>query len=522
MSEAADIAREVRMASRELGDLTPLREGAPTATTKEAAAMKDRRTKVERLRQRGVDPFPRRFAGRTPASKIHAGHDPGHLDEGEQEVVYRVAGRLVGCRRHVKATFMDLRDSSGEIEVYCLREDLSEEAYDQIADIDIGDMLGVEGRLTVSRLGELILRGKTITVLAKAIALPPKRHVDKYQTRQRPEVELIVREECRQLFEARAQLLSFVRQWFGGRSFLEVETPILLPQAAGAAARPFETHGNALDTSLFMRIATEQHLKRWLVGGFERVFEIGRCFRNEGLSKRHHFEFTMLEWIEGYADYQATMSLIEELVSALGVALTGSAQIKRNGKVIDLTPPWRRVSVRELLLEETGVDVMTADRGRLLLLAGDKSSPAVGWSELVGIVYSKVVEPALTQPTFVMDFPGDLFPLAKRHPTTPEMAESFEAVLGGVEIATGVTSLNDADEQRTRFAEQLARPQAAAGDPIHGLDEDFLRALSYGMMPGTCAGVGVDRVLMLITGRASLREAIPFPTLRGGPSEVDP
>jgi lysyl-tRNA synthetase class 2 len=348
--------------------------------------------------------------------------------------------------------------------------------------------------------------------------MPPQKGEEQKGWRSdRRELDVIAADSARTMLRTRNRLNRFLRDWYEGQGFLEIESPILLPLASGAAARPFVTHGNALDSNLYMRIAIEQSLKRWTIGGFENVYELGRCFRNEGMSKRHHFEFTMLEWMKGYTEYHDTMDLIEEVVSSAAMELCGTMRLQRHDKAFDLTPPWRRVTVRELVREETGVDVMSADRGELATLLGVARHLNTDWPELVAAIYSKLVEPNIVQPTFVIDFPGELFPLAKRHREVPEVSEAFEAVVAGIEIATGVTSIPDVDEQRMRFAEQRARAQRTQdGDGLpNSMDEDFLRALAHGMMPATGAGLGVDRILMLLMERHSLREVIPFPTLQG-------
>lgn len=496
--------------------LAPLRVLGKEAGAAEIATTADRRKKAATLRDEVSDSFPRRFPGRMQMSAIHAVHGDGGA-EAQQDRSYRVAGRLMACRRHRKATFMDLRDESAEVEVLCLLEDLDAEAYEQLSYVDVGDIVGVDGRLVATRRGEPALRATAVAVLGKSFVLPPQKNEPKATAKSnRLEADLIAGAKAHDVLRMRSKLIADARSWFAARAFLEVETPILLPLASGAAARPFVTHGNALDSNLYLRIATEQHLKRWVIGGFDRIFEVARCFRNEGMSNRHHFEFTMLEWIEGYADYEASMRIIEEVVSHCAVALNGSTRIERKGELIDLAPPWRRVSIREAIGEVIGMDIQDADRGRLAMLLGKGVDIEVPWPELVGIVYSKLVEPKLSQPAFVMDFPGELFPLARRKASDPWTAESFEAVIGGIEIATGVTCINDVDEQRVRFAEQRARSESTREREDDGaMDEEFLGALAYGMMPATCAGVGVDRVLMLLAGGHALREVIPFPTLRG-------
>ncbi|HEU4392009.1 MAG TPA: amino acid--tRNA ligase-related protein [Solirubrobacterales bacterium] len=487
-----------------------LRVGDPTATPKEAAVMAERRDKIERLRSSGSEPFAKSFPDRTDTASLQE----GELEDGS---TLRVAGRLVGRRHHGQIVFMDVRDGSGEVQVLCLRDELDLENYARIADIDVGDIIGVEGEVTTSKRGERLVKARSLTILGKALLMPPQRGAEQKGWRSdRRELDVIAGDSNRAMLRTRSALNAFLRRWFDTQDFIEVDTPVLLPLASGAAARPFVTEGHALGSNLYMRIAIEQSLKRWTIGGFEQVYELGRCFRNEGMSKRHHFEFTMLEWMKGYTDYQDTMDIVEEVVSSAAEEVIGKLQFERGDKVFDLSRPWRRTTVREAILQKTGADVMSADRGELVRMLGVKHSDT-NWSELVAAVYGKLVEPTILQPTFVTDFPGDLFPLAKRRPDTPELAESFEAVIAGVEIATGITSQNDVDEQRTRFAEQQARAKQTrnSSEGLSSLDEDFLRTLAHGMMPATGAGLGLDRVLMLLMERSLLRDVIPFPTLQG-------
>lgn len=479
----------------------------------ERATIADRTSKIDVLRREGIDPFQRRFPERTAIAKVREDH--AQAEEDRVGLSVRVAGRLLKCRRHRRAVFLDLRDQSGEIECLCLAEELGDELFERTAYTDVGDIVGVEGDLVTTRRGEPALLARDVVMLGKSLTLPPQRAVGQSPpSYARPEAALMVSDELQRILRARADLLAFSRSWLNEQSFLEVETPILLPLASGASARPFVTRGNALDSNLYLRIATEQHLKRWAIGGFERVFEVARCFRNEGMSNRHHFEFTMLEWMEGYADYNDAMRLTEVFISQSAVALTGSAAIRRGETVFDMTPPWRRMTVREAIGETIGVDILDADSSRLAQLLGPDARSQAPWPDLVGAVYSKLVEPKLLEATFITDFPKELFPLARKRDDQPFAAEAFEAIVGGLEVASGLTAINDLGEQRERFAEQRARQEERREEEENGLDEDFLQALSFGMMPGNCVGIGVDRLLMLLTDSRALREVIPFPTLR--------
>ncbi len=475
------------------------------ATPKEAAIMADKRAKIERLRARGIDPYAAVFGDRTAIAAFQAAPASGRAG-------VRVAGRLMGRRHHGHVVFMDLRDSSAEIEILCLRDELGEEGHRLIADIDVGDIIGVVGSPAENQRGELVVKAHSLVILGKALLVPPARSAeppDRHMSWQ--EADLIAGDATREMIRTRNTLKRFLRHWFDARGFLEVDTPELLPHASGSNARPFVTRGRAIDSDLYLRISIEQHLKRLTAGGFEDVYELGTCFRNEGMSKRHHFEFTMLEWLQGYRNYHDTMDLIEAVVTAAAEEVFGKLRFERDGGAFDLTRPWRRITAREAIREKTGVDIMSADRETLTQLAKIDGDPNPDWPDLVAAVYGRLVEPRLAEPTFVIDFPRETFPLGRQHPEVPELGESFEAVIAGIEIASGTTNLNDPDEQQMRFAEQQTRNTRAQGaNGLHSLDDQFVRTLAYGMMPVTGAGLGVDRVLMLLMERDSLRDVIPW------------
>lgn len=480
------------------------------STPKEAQVMAQRREKVERLRASGADPFWTAFPDRVAIAEIHSGR------EVEDGTTRRAAGRLVARRDHGRIVFMDLRDGSGDIEVLCVLEELGDAGEGLLAEIDVGDFIGVEGSLGTSRRGERVLNARSLSVLAKALLMPPKRGTEqKLQQPNSYELKMIANDDYREMLRTRHRLTRFLRGWFDAQGFLEIDTPVLLPHAAGASARPFVARGNALDSGLYLRIAPEQSLKRACIGGFERVYELGRCFRNEGVSKRHHFEFTLLEFLQAYRGYHDTMDLIEVAVSAAAEQVAGRVAFERDGRAFDLTPPWRRITVRDAIREETGLDVMSAGRDELARAAGVDEEPLPDWPDLVAAVYSRLVEPNILQPTFVIDFPRELFPLGKRHTGAPELSQSFEAIVAGVEISSGATNQNDPDEQRAAFVDQRARAKDARDDDdgLAGMDEVFLSGLAYGMPPLTGGGLGLDRILMLLMERRSVHEAIPFPTL---------
>ncbi len=493
-------------------------EASPGSTESERLA------KVDQLRAAGIDPFPRSFPGRTRVDGILAAHDPAELGEGEHsEFSYRIAGRLTGQRSHGKTAFFDVRDISGTIQAYARRDALGEEAYKRIEALDIGDIVGVEGDLYVTKRGQLALEVRECTLLAKALRDPPDlfHGISDLETRYRQrELDLMANERSRKVFELRAKVLAAIRDHMNERGYVELETPILQRLTGGAAARPFKTHHHALDRHLFLRIATELYLKRAIVGGFEDVYELGKFFRNEGMSPQHNPEFTMLEWFVGGADYNGVMAFAEELVADVVQRVLGTAKVERDGETIDFATPWQRVSVRDALLQQTGVDIVEASRDELAELAGEDAEPGDDWAALVDTLQGKLVEPKLIQPTFVVDLPLDIWPLVKPVPEHPKLlGEAFDGIVAGMEIVGGGTDINDPIEQRRRFVEQRERQEAGAEESPHPHDEEFVRALEYGMLPASGCGLGVDRLMMILTGSKTLRDVILFPTMREAPGE---
>jgi lysyl-tRNA synthetase, class II len=476
----------------------------------------DRREKLERLRARGVEPFPHSFDDRTEIAEVRARHDA--LEPGEKtEARYRVAGRITARRGHGKAAFLDLRDRSGQIQLHSRADVLGDAEHEALVGLDLGDIVGVEGVAFKTKKGELSLRVEGWTLLAKTLRpLPDKYHgLEDVETRYRHrELDLLANPDTRRLFELRARVIAAVREWLDERGFLELETPVLQPLYGGALARPFTTHHNALDRDLYLRIATELYLKRGIVGGLERVYELGKDFRNEGISNRHNPEFTMVEWYEAYADYRVAAESTEQLVAFVAERVLGTTTVERGGREIDLAPPWHRVTLRDAIKERTGVD-LAARPGREELAAamGSEPDPSEGWGKLVDGLLSKLVEPELVAPTFVLDYPVELSPFAKRHRSEEGLVERWEAFVGGMEIANAFTELNDPDEQRRRFEQQ--RAEMARGDEeTQPFDEAFLEALEYGMPPTGGVGLGIDRLVMLLTGRSTLREVVMFPAMR--------
>ena len=460
--------------------------------------MDDRRAKLERLRAQGVDPFPHEFDGVAPIADVHAAHDG--LEAGEEtDAAYRIAGRMLARRGHGGAAFIDVVDRSGKLQVQAKLDVLGGESFELLTSLDVGDLIGVDGTAFKSRRGELTLLVREWKLLAKSLRGVPKEYygVHDIETRYRHrEVDLLANEETRELFILRSKVVRAVRRWLDERGFLEVETPILQPLYGGALARPFTTHYNALDRDFFLRIADELYLKRLIVGGLERVYEIGKDFRNEGLSPKHNPEFTMLEWYEAYADYEDIAKRLEELISYV------AGEVGYDGPV-DFTPPWRRLTLREAIKEKTGVDIATEQE-----LPGDGT-----WAKRVDGLLSKQVEPDLVNPTFVLDYPKELSPFAKDHRSEPGLVERFECFAAGMEFSNAFSELNDPDEQRRRFEAQ--RAEAERGDEeTQPYDEDYLSALEHGMPPTGGIGIGIDRLVMILSGRDSIREVVLFPALR--------
>ncbi len=476
----------------------------------------DRRAKLDRLRADGIDPFPHDFDGAGPIATVHATHDG--LEAGEEtDVRYRLAGRLAARRGHGKAAFLDLVDRSGRIQLHARLDVLGEAAFERLTSLDLGDLIGVDGTAFKSRRGELSLRLEGWTLLAKSLLAPPEKFhgLEDTETRyRRRELDLIANEEARELFVLRSRVVSAIRRYLDGQGFLEVETPVLQPLYGGAAARPFTTHHNQLDRDLYLRIATELYLKRLVVGGLERVYELGKNFRNEGVSHKHNPEFTMLEWYQAYADYEDIAAELESLVSEVAQEVLGTTVVERDGEQIDLAPPWRRLTLRDAIRGETGIDVLEhRERDALAEAMGGDVDPKAGWGKLVDELLSKKVEPGLIEPTFVTDYPVELSPFAKRHRTEEGLVERWEAFVGGMEISNAFTELNDPDDQRRRFEQQAAEIDRG-DDEAAPYDESYVQALEQGMPPTGGCGLGIDRLVMVLTGAKSLREVVLFPAMR--------
>jgi len=471
-----------------------------------------RREKLERLRAEGVEPFPHVYEGVEPIASVLLAHEG--LEAGEDsDATHRVAGRLAARRGQGKMAWLDLVDRSGRIQLQSRVDVLGPESHERLLSLDLGDLVGVDGTAFRSKRGELSLRVTRWELLAKSLRPPPDKYhgLHDVETRYRQrELDLMANEDTRDLFVLRARVIAAVRRFLDEHGFVEVETPVLQPLYGGAMARPFTTHYNALDSTFYLRIATELYLKRLIVGGLERVYELGKDFRNEGLSPKHNPEFTMVEFYEAYADYRLIAERCEQLVAyaAHTVGYAGP---------LDFTPPWRRETLQDAIRDRTGIDVLAhRDRDALrseIEAKGLEVPPEDTWAQLVDALLSRYVEPDLQQPTFLFDYPVELSPFAKGHREVDGLVERFEAFAGGIEIANAFTELNDPDEQRARFEAQT-RAEAAGDEEAHPYDEGFVRALEHGMPPTGGIGIGIDRLVMLLSGTSAIREVVLFPALR--------
>ena len=478
-----------------------------------------RREKLARMRARGIDPYPPSFH-RTHTVEEAMVFFENEGDEGASDTVLKLAGRIVAQRRMGKAKFMDILDGSGKIQAYFRSDELSEENNGLLEDFDIGDFIGIEGRLFRTRSGEVTLRVSDLSILSKALQpLPEKWHglTDVEKRYRQRYLDLISNSVIKSIFVARSRIISAMRRFLDERGFVEVDTPVLQSSAGGAMATPFSTHHHALDRDLYLRIATELYLKRLIVGGFDKVYEIGRVFRNEGISTKHNPEFTLLESYEAYADCNNVMNMVEEIIPFIAEEVLGSTKVQCGEHTLDFSPPWRRISLRQVILDNSGIDFEEypdADSLQAAMKAkGMVFDAGKGRGKLIDELLSTYVEPRLIQPTFILDYPIELSPLAKRKQSDPHLVERFEAFAAGVEIANAFSELNDPIEQRERFLYQQEERQR--GDEEAELpDEDFLLALEYGMPPTGGLGIGIDRLVMLLTNQQSIREVILFPQLK--------
>jgi lysyl-tRNA synthetase class 2 len=488
--------------------------------------------KLTALRAAGLDPYPARFScthtvvealqafaefeSKAESPDIASGH----------KIAVRTAGRLMSIRIMGKATFAHIMDGTGHIQLYLRMEEIGEESYQRFLKLfDLGDSVGVEGSLFRTRTGEVTVRVASITMLAKALRpLPEKWHgLTDVEVRYRQRyLDLLVNERARSTFVARTRIISAIRRFLDERGFLEVETPVLQPIYGGAAARPFVTHYNELDADLYLRISDELYLKRLIIGGLDRVYEIGHDFRNEGVSTRHNPEFTQIEVYQAYADYNDMMCLTENIWHAVAMEILGTAKVAFQGQELDFAPPWRRLRMRDAILEATGIDIAVSrdlDALRQQIQQHNlKLDLKPTWGQQIDELMKEFVEPHLIQPTFLLDYPLDISPLAKQKPDMPGFVERFEFFVGALECGNAFSELNDPLDQRARF--ELQGRQLQAGDEeAHPMDEDWIRALEYGMPPTGGLGFGIDRMTMLFTDNPSIREVILFPPLRSKSGE---
>jgi lysyl-tRNA synthetase class 2 len=476
-----------------------------------------RKEKEELLRNGGIEPFPQvrgDFAGTGEIEERCGAMTPQELEERKER--FAVAGRIMAFRDFGKSVFLHIQDRQGRVQVYVRKDVLKSPAYELFKKFDISDLIAVEGSVFKTRTGELTILADTITLLTKSLRpLPEKWHglkdvEERYRKRY---LDLIVNEKAKEVFLRRARIIEFIRTYFTGRGFIEVETPMMQVIAGGAVAKPFVTHHNALGIDLYLRIAPELYLKRLIVGGLERVFEINRNFRNEGISVRHNPEFTMLEFYQAYATYEDLMAFTEDMVSSLVKTLFGTYTIAFGTVELNFEPPWRRMTMEEALRDLAGFDVaILKDHARLITFGKELGMEGVETEKhgkLITRVFEDLCEKQLIQPTFITHYPVEVSPLAKRSKENPDLTERFELYMAGMEIANGFNELNDPEDQRARFEEQIREKEEGAM-----MDEDYITALEYGLPPTAGEGIGIDRLTMLLTDSPSIREVILFPLLR--------
>ena len=489
-----------------------------------------RRRKLEALRARGLNPFPNGFVPTHTTAGVDSAF--GSLSEDQLAGVAEpvtVAGRMHPRRDHGRASFFHLEDRSGKLQVYVRRDVVGDEAFALFKETDIGDIIGVEGVPFRTRTNELTIKALSLSPLVKSLRPPPEKWhgLTDVEVRYRQRyVDLMSNESVRQTFRRRAEIIQYLRRFFIERDYVEVETPMMQPIAGGAAARPFVTHHNALDVDFYLRVAPELYLKRLLVGGLERVFELNRVFRNEGVSTRHNPEFTILEFYQAYATYEDLMCLTEELLAGLAGAVLGGTTLTCGEHTIDLAPPWKRLSIPEYVATRAELPLDRVRAMDLDLLKGAARSLELGLPEdyeanygegapgyLLTDMFEALAEPELIQPTFVFEYPVAVSPLARRSERDPRFVDRFELFVAGRELANAFSELNDPDDQRQRFEAQL-RQRAAGDEEAHDMDEDFVCALEYGMPPAAGEGIGIDRLVMLLTDSPSIRDVILFPHMR--------
>ena len=477
--------------------------------------------KLEELRKEGINPYPNQFKVKDLSRDIIDAY--GSLSEEELHALdqtFSLAGRIVAVRDFGKASFIQIQDRKGRLQAYVRKDLVGESSFQLFKKMDIGDFIRVEGKIFRTKTGELTIQVQALQVLVKSLRpLPEKWHgLTDVETRYRQRyVDLIVNPKVKETFRIRVQAIQMIRDFFIGRDFLEVETPMMHPIPGGATAKPFRTHHNALDMELFMRVAPELYLKRLVIGGLERVFEINRNFRNEGISTQHNPEFTMLEFYQSYATYEDLMAITEELFCSMVKRFHGGLKLSYGGKEIDFTPPWKRIPLKDSLIEVAGLDpAILTDAKKAEEVArslGLELKKGTSHGRILGDLFEEKVEPALLQPTFVTHYPTEISPLSRRNAEDPEVVDRFELFITGREIANGFSELNDPIDQRTRFLQQI-KEKFEEADLYLRLDEDFLRALEFGMPPTAGEGIGIDRWVMILADAPSIRDVILFPLLR--------
>jgi len=483
--------------------------------------LRQRRAKIDSYRESGINPFANDFSvshSSAQIAELHVDDDAEALQESQVE--YAVAGRIMARRDFGKAAFLQVQDGSGRLQVYVAKNQIGDESFELFRKLDIGDIVGVSGSPFRTKTDELSLRAAEVRLLTKSLLpLPEKWHgLTDVETRYRQRyLDLVVNPDVRELFRKRSQIVSLIRNFMVDRDYLEVETPMMHPVAGGATAKPFTTHHNTLKMDLFLRIAPELYLKRLVVGGYDRVFEINRNFRNEGISIQHNPEFTMMEFYQAYANYHDLMDFTEELICHVAKEVCGSYVIPYGGKDVDLTPPWDRLTLKEAIVKYGQVEMsILADRDQSFDYAkklGLDLEKNIGHGKLLAEIFDEVVEPKLWQPTFITEYPTEISPLSRKNDTNPEVVDRFELFIVGRELANAFSELNDPLEQKDRFLKQLDE-KAAGDEEAHAMDEDYIRALEYGLPPTAGEGIGIDRLVMLLTDSASIRDVILFPQLR--------
>jgi lysyl-tRNA synthetase class 2 len=477
--------------------------------------------KLQSLRREGIAPYPNDFRVTHTSRDLHEAFDS--LPDEELKSVgetFHLAGRIMAIRDFGKASFIQIQDRKGRIQVYIQKAIVGEPAFQLFKTLDIGDLIGLEGKIFRTKTRELTIQAQSFRLLVKSLRpLPEKWHgLTDIEARYRQRyLDLITNPRAKEIFLARIKAIQMIRDFFAQRDFLEVETPMLHPIPGGATAKPFNTHHNALDMELYMRVAPELFLKRLVIGGLERIFEINRCFRNEGISTLHNPEFTMLEFYQSYATYEEMMKMTEELLGSMVKKIHGGFHLTYQGKDLDFTPPWRRIHYKESLLEHGRVDAAVLhDPSKAVELAkrlGLELKRGTSHGKVLDDLFKELVEPHLLQPTFVTHYPTEVSPLSRRNAEDPDVVDRFELFVAGREIANGFSELNDPIDQRERFVQQL-KERGDDADAVLALDEDFLRALEFGMPPTAGEGIGIDRLVMLLTDSPSIRDVIFFPLLR--------